>query len=56
MHSVLLDGCFIGNMIHPRIDGIFCVISIDLNTLKGFQDRVEVGHQSQTSSSYKLQK
>lgn len=43
MHSVLLDGCFIGNMIYPGIEGIFCVISIDLNTLRGFQDRLEGG-------------
>lgn len=42
-HSVLLDGCFIGYMIHPGIEGVFCVISIDLNTLRGFQDSVEGG-------------
>ncbi len=30
-------------MIHPGIEGIFCVISIDLNALRGFQDRVEAG-------------
>lgn len=44
MHSLLLDTCFIGNMIHPGIEGIFCVISIDLNTLRGFQDEVEGRH------------
>lgn len=30
-------------MIHPGIEGVFCVISIDLNTLRGFQDSVEGG-------------
>lgn len=29
---------FIGDTIHPGIESIFCVISIDLNTPKGFQD------------------
>lgn len=43
MHSVLLDKCFIRNMISPRFEGIFCVISIDLNTLRGFQDRLGGG-------------
>lgn len=32
---------FIGNMIHLGIEGIFRVISVDLNTLRGFQNRVE---------------
>lgn len=34
---------FIGDMIHPGIEGIFCVISIDLNAPRGFQNRVEGG-------------
>lgn len=34
---------FIGDMIHPEIEGISCVISIDLNALRGFQDRVDEG-------------
>lgn len=29
---------FIGDTIHPGTESIFCVISIDLNTPRGFQD------------------
>ena len=30
-------------LVHPGIEGIFCFVSIDLNTLRGFQDRVRGG-------------
>lgn len=43
MHLVLLDGFIIGNAIHPGIEGVFRLISIDLNAPWAFQVTVVVG-------------